>query len=242
MASIKERRSKVESIVYTVMKELDPSGNNVDTYRELFSKMSDSQFDAYMMDFLNDDKKNFYLEMVEYVNDLKYENIEKAANVINVPLYEYVYLPHVNGDPDKNIVVTPEKVPVGYIHEKRMMQTLEKKNSGSTHFSKRNPITGTVTGDDKNARNSDVETYAMLAINADHALAEFMGPRSDDEVSKAQMYSEIDRNGYVNLQELENNPENRVSLNTLDVYFLMQGFRTNLVRGNNLLPEPKNKK
>ena len=61
MASIKERRSKVESIVYKVMKELDPSGNNVDTYRELFSKMSDSQFDAYMMDFLNDDKKNFYL-------------------------------------------------------------------------------------------------------------------------------------------------------------------------------------
>ena len=239
MASIAEKRKKIETLVYQFMKAIDPSGNNYETYKEMFSKMSDDQFSDWMNELDTNPKKHFYLEMVEYVNDLKYENIEKAAKLLGVPLYESVYLPHVNGDPDKNIVVTPEKVPVGYLHEKRMMQTLEKKNSGSTHRSERNPITGTVTGDDKNARNSDVETYAMLSINADAALKEFMGPRADDEVASKEMYTMIDRDGYVNEDDLTNDPRNRTSLNTLAVYFIMQGFKTNLLRGDNLLPEPR---
>ena len=173
------------------------------------------------------------------IEDKEFYTPPQAAKLLGIPLYETVYLPHVNGDPDKNIVVTPEKVPVGYLHEKRMMQTLEKKNSGSTHRSERNPITGTVTGDDKNARNSDVETYAMLSINADAALKEFMGPRADDEVASKEMYMMIDRDGYVNEDELTNDPRNRTSLNTLAIYFIMQGFKTNLLRGDNLLPEPR---
>ena len=236
---IKEKRKKIENLVYTFMKLIDPSGNNESKYKKLFGKMSDNDFSKWMNELSSNPKKHFYLEIVEYVNDIKYENIEKAADFLKVPLYEYVYLPHVNGDPDKNIVVTPEKVPVGYLHEKRMMQTLEKKNSGSTHRSERNPITGTVTGDDKNARNSDVETYAMLAINADAALKEFMGPRADDEVSGREMYMRIDRDGYVNEDDLPSDPRNKTSLNTLAIYFYMQGFKTNLLRGDNLLPEPR---
>lgn len=239
MDSISVRRKKVEDLVYRVMKAIDPSGRNVEIYKEKFSKMSDAQFDKYMKDFLHNRKNRFYLEIVEYQNDLKYENIDRAAKVLGVPLYETVYLPHINGDPDKNIVATPHKVPVGYLHEKRMMQTLEKKNSGSTHISQRNQLTGTVTGDDKNARNSDVETYAMLAIGADKALSEFMSARSDDDIVKDEMYSAIDRDGYVSLDEITNDPKNRKSLSTLDVYFLMQGFKTNLLRGNDLLPEPR---
>lgn len=242
MASFKEKREKIEKLIFSTMKALDPSGKNESIYREKFLKMSDVEFENYMESFLADEKANFYLEMVEYENDLKYENIEKAAKLLKVPLYEKVFLPHVNGDPDKNIVVTPVEVPVGYIHEKRMMQTLEKKNSGSTHISNRNPITNQVTGDDKNARNSDVETYAMLAINADEALAELLGPRADDEVAKNEMYAMIADNGYVNRADLTNNPENRISLNTLDVYFLMQGFKTNLIRDSNLLPHPRQSK
>lgn len=241
MPDIKEKRLKIESLIYKVMKALDPSGNNEEKYKKMFEKMSDKDFETYMNSFLNDDRQNFYLEIVEYVNDLKYENIEKAANILKVPLYERVYLPHVNGDLN-NIVVTPEPVPVGYIHEKRMMQTLEKKNSGSTHVSKRNPITGTVTGDDKNARNSDVETYSMLAINANAALAEFMGPRADDDVARHEMGLLIDRDGYVKKEDLPSDPANKTSLLTLDIYFLMQGLQTNLVRGNGLLPYPRDSK
>ncbi len=239
MATIAEKRKRFMNILTGTFKRLDPSGDNAKRYEEFFSKMSDDQFDKYVKEFFKDDSRQFYLEIIEYQRDIKYQYIEEAAKFLKVPLYETVYLPHVNHDLT-NVTVTPEKVPVGYIHEKRMMQTLEKKNSGSTSNAQRNPLTGQVTGDDKNGRNSDVETYSLLATGAEHALREFLGPRADDEVARTELASAISKNGYVSEKDLSNDKKNKTSLNTLNVYFLMQGFKTNLIGSGNLLPKPKN--
>lgn len=239
MATIAEKRKKFMKKLLDTFNLLDPSGDNAKKYENFFSSMSDDQFDKYIRKFFADDSQQFYLEIVEYMRDIKYENIEKAAKYLGVPLYETVYLPHINHDLE-NVTMTPEKVPVGYIHEKRMMQTLEKKNSGSTSNAQRNPLTGQVTGDDKNGRNSDVETYSLLATGAEYALKEFLGPRADDEVARNEMATAIAKNGYVSMKDLTNDKANKTSLNTLNIYFLMQGFKTNLIGSGNLLPKPKN--
>lgn len=239
MATIAEKRKKFMKMLLDTFNLLDPSGDNAKKYEKFFSSMSDDQFDKYIRKFFANDSQQFYLEIVEYMRDIKYENIEKAAKYLGVPLYETVYLPHINHDLE-NVTVTPEKVPVGYIHEKRMMQTLEKKNSGSTSNTQRNPLTGQVTGDDKNGRNSDVETYSLLATGAEYALKEFLGPRADDEVARNEMATAIAKNGYVSMKDLTNDKANKTSLNTLNIYFLMQGFKTNLIGSGNLLPKPKN--
>lgn len=239
MATIAEKRKKFMKMLLDTFNLLDPSGDNAKKYEKFFSSMSDDQFDKYIRKFFADDSQQFYLEIVEYMRDIKYENIEKAAKYLGVPLYETAYLPHINHDLE-NVTVTPEKVPVGYIHEKRMMQTLEKKNSGSTSNTQRNPLTGQVTGDDKNGRNSDVETYSLLATGAEYALKEFLGPRADDEVARNEMATAIAKNGYVSMKDLTNDKANKTSLNTLNIYFLMQGFKTNLIGSGNLLPKPKN--
>ena len=41
----KEQREKIEALVYKTMDALDKTGSNTQYYREIFSKMSDSQFD-----------------------------------------------------------------------------------------------------------------------------------------------------------------------------------------------------
>lgn len=238
MATISEKRKKFMDTLLGTVKRLDPSGDNAKKYETMFSSMSDKEFDTYVKKFFADPSMQFYLEIIEYQRDIKYEYIENAAKFLKVPLYETVYLPHINHDLN-NVVVTPEKVPVGYIHEKRMMQTLEKKNSGSTSNTERNPLTGQVTGDDKNGRNSDVETYSLLATGAEHALKEFLGPRADDSVARTEMAAAIAKNGYVSEKDLSNDKRNKTSLNTLNVYFLMQGFKTNLIGSGNLLPKPK---
>lgn len=239
MATIAQKRKKFMEVLLGTFNKLDPSGDNAKRYEEFFSKMTDDQFDKYIRKFFADDSQQFYLEIIEYQRDIKYQYIENAAKYLGVPLYETVYLPHINHDLN-NVTVTPEKVPVGYIHEKRMMQTLEKKNSGSTSNAQRNPLTGQVTGDDKNGRNSDVETYSLLATGAEHALREFLGPRADDEVARTEMAAAIAKNGYVSEKDLSNDKRNKTSLNTLNVYFLMQGFKTNLIGSGNLLPKPRN--
>lgn len=207
---------------------LDPSGENSKIYHEKYDGLTDKEFDVEMQKFFNDDKANLYLEIVEFDRDLKIENIKKCADYMKVPLFERVALPHLSGSTE-NCVVTPEPVAVGYVHEKRMQQTLLKKNSGSIDIRQRNPKTGQVINEDKNARNTDVETFSLVATGAENALREFMGPRADDMKSKNQMYNEISKKGYVSLDELDNDPHNKVSLNTLDAYFHIQGLSVNLV-------------
>ncbi len=220
-----------------VMNRLDPTGTNADIYEKKFSKMSDAQFVKWITDFKNDENANLYLEVVEYERDLNLSKIESAAKFINVPLYERVALPYINGDPD-NIVVTPEPVPVGYVHIKRMPQTIHHKNSGSTDIKRRNSKSGQVTGEDKNGRNTDVDSYALTAYGATHTLAEFMGPRADDTAAKNQMYAKIERDGVVYKKDLVSHQEDKVAVNTLNVYYWAQGFTTNIVNGGNLLSTP----
>lgn len=223
------KRKKIMTMICKTMDILDPSGANSERVKKQYAHLSDKEFDKVIRKFFNDPKKNFYLEFIDFSREISMDNIEKAAEYLKVPLMEHVAIPYLNNGDEDNIVVTPEPVPVGWIHEKRMQQTLLKKNSGSTSIKKRNPSTGQVINEDKNARNSDVETYSMIAIGAINGLKEMQGPRADDTLMKDQMYSAINRNGYVKLEDLDSLPENKVALNTLDAYFMMMGFTTNLV-------------
>ena len=199
-------------------------------------KMTNEEFSKSVEDFLNNDKeKGFYLEIVEFERDLTLENIFKCAEYMKIPLFEHVALPHINGSTE-DAVVTPEPVPVGYIHAKRMQQTLLKKNSGSIHREKVNAKTGQVTGEDKNAMNSNVETYSMVASDAKYALRELMGPRADNKKAKEEMYRRINQDGYVALSELPNDQRDKVAINSLDTYFTIQGLRTNLVYPLKMIP------
>ncbi len=239
MANISEKRKKVMDHLTKVMNLLDPTGQNAKNYQEKFEKMSDQQFDKYFREFFKDPKRNFYLEIVEYERDLTIENIEKCAEYMHVPLLERIALPYLTNDPD-NVITTPYPVPVGYIHEKRMQQTLMKKSAGSTEIKKRSALTGQVTGEDKNARNSDLETYSLAAIKAMNALQEFMGPRADNQKAKMEMYNDISKNGYVSLLDLDlRDPYNKTALNTFSTYYIMQGIQTNLIGDINKIPGPR---
>ena len=236
--AIKDRRKVFMDYLDSILNTLDPSGANSKLYHEKFDKMSDNQFDSYIKRFFEDDKQNFYLEIVEYERDLTMENINACADMMGVPLYERIALPYLTGDKE-NVLVSKSEVPVGYIHEKRMPQTLMKKSAASIKIDKRNPKTGQVVGEDKNARNSDSEVYSLATLGAMQFLRESLGARADDMKSKNEMYAAIAKNGYVSLEELSDDVRDKVAINTFDVYFLMQGLRTNMVDRLDNIPGPK---
>lgn len=238
MPSIKEKRKVVMEYLDKFFNTLDPTGANSKLYHEKFDKMSDQQFDQYFRKFLENDKANLYLEIVEYERDLKIEDVEKCAELTGVPLFERIAMPYLTGDPN-NVIVSKEACPVGYIHEKRMPQTLMKKSAASIKTDKRNPLSGQVVGDDKNARNSDSEVYSLATLGANKALSEFLGPRADDMRAKNEMYAEIAKNGYVSMEDLTDDVYNKVALNTFDMYFLMQGLRTNMIDRLDNIPGPR---
>lgn len=240
MRTLHERKQRVIDYVCHALELIEGGTVNSEAYRKEWEAMSDAQFSKLMEELRqNENQQLVYLELIEFERDLKLHNIEKCAAFMKVPLYEHVAIPDVTGDPN-NVVVTPEPVPVGYAHYKRMQQTVLKKNSVNLHVNKKNPKTGQVVSSDKTIRNTDVETYALMSLGAKQALREFMGPRADDPVMENEMYTAISNNGYVELDKLTSDPHNKVAVNTLNMYFLMQGFITNLVGPMGELPTPKN--
>ena len=227
MAITKPKRQKMEKLIQDTFMALDPSGMTADRYKQKFKAMNDAQFDTFFKKLFASDEY-LVLDVVEYERDLRIENVEDGAKVLGIPLFEKVAMPFVNGN-SENPITSKYEVPVGYLHIKRMQQMLQKKNTTSTEIASRSAMTGQVVGKDKNARDSDMENFALATLGAEKVLKEFMGPRADDMVAKTEMYSEIASNGYVSLDTLTDSLENKTTLNTIDVILIGMGIKSDLV-------------
>ena len=232
-------RKQIEQMIYDTFTALDPSGINTEKYQTLFGGMDDKQFEKFMKDFLNDDKENFTLDVIEFDNDLKMENAEAGAKVIGIPLYEYIYMPHLNKDKSR-VIVSKEKCLVGYCPVKRTQQLLHKKNGISISNEKTSPTTGQAVDKDKNSRDADIEASMLVALGADKIIQELHGPRADDHVMKREMNEAIATKGYVMLDELTNLSTNKVTLNTVAANMIAMGIWTDLVTDSYVLPKTSN--
>ena len=232
----KAKRKEMEELIYGFFDLFDPSGRNTEYYRNKFKSMTDAEFDQYFKLLFEQDDPYLTATMVDYENPLKIENIEKAAKFLDVPLFEKVVLPYASQDPN-NPIITKHECLVGYLNIKRLQQLNFKKIGISTDISERNMITGQVAGHDKNSRNSDQETIALLTVGANVSLKELMSMRADDMVMKAEMNKKIARDGYVAMNELTDKLSNKTTLNSAAVFFIGAGLMTDLVMNDYFLPK-----
>ena len=116
-------RAKMEKMIYSFFSAFDKSGTNTKKYKSLFQPMTDIQFKKYFKDFFENDDAYLILDIVDFERSVSYKDIEDAAKVIDVPLFEYVSLPHLTMDKSK-VITTKVPVPVGYYPIKRTQQTV----------------------------------------------------------------------------------------------------------------------
>lgn len=190
--------------------------------------MSDDEFDQFFDEFFKDDKAYLILNITDYENTITMHDIEDAAKVIDIPLFEKVFVYHTTMDKEK-VVVTKEEVPVGYVHEKRTQQTVMKKNGMSTSVDIRSSLTNQVTGKDKNGRESDLENSMLVSLGMEKVLEELNGPRADDVVMATEMNQDINTKGYASLESLTNDVQNKTTLNTTDTFILGMGLSSDLI-------------
>lgn len=222
------KRKEMEDLIYNFFDLFDPTGRNTEYYRNKFKNMNDGEFDNYFKMLFEQQDPYLTATMVDYENPLQIENLEKTAKFLNVPLFEKVVLPYASTDPN-NPIITKHECLVGYLNIKRLQQMNFKKLGLSTDISERNMITGQVSGHDKNSRNSDQETIALLTVGANTALKELMSMRADDMVMKAEMNKAISRDGYVAMNDLTDKLSNKTTLNSAAVFFIGAGLMTDLV-------------
>ena len=229
-------RAQIEQLIYDAYNALDPSGTNTNKFKVMFDAMDDKEFERFFKKFLADDKENFTFDIIEFENQIKMENAEKCAKVLDIPLMEYVYMPWLTKDKSR-VIVSKEKCLVGYMNIKRTQQLLHKKNGMSISNERRSATTGQAVDKDKNARDSDIEASLLVALGCDAILQELHGPRADDLVMKREMQQSIATKGYVMLDELTNLSTNKVTLNTINTYFIGMGLKTDLVSDTYILPK-----
>lgn len=118
---------------------------------------------------------------------------------------------------------------------KKMQQMLEKKNSYSVNMDQRSAKTQQLVRDDKVARITDLESVALTAFGADFALQELLGSRADNMRLKLRLEKMIADSGFVDLDMLTDNlggkaePFISETSNTVDIYFLAAGIRTDII-------------
>ena len=230
-----QKREEMETLIYNFFSAFDKTETNTKHYQDMFSKMSDTQFDKWFKDFFDNPKAYLVLNICDYENTIQLDDIEDAAKVLDIPLFETVYMPYVTMDKKKTIA-TPIPVPVGYLNIKRTQQTISKKNGLSTSIDTRSALTAQVTGADKNGRESDLENTMLASLGMVNTMRELNGPRADDMSMKNQMLHDIALNGYVKLEDLDDNVENKTTLNTVNVFLLGMGLDSDLVTKGLMLP------
>ena len=233
----KATRKEMENLVYAVFGKMGKCGQaNVQKFRTLFAKMNDKQFEQYAVNMFNDHRLFHILDMQTYKSEPSYDEVDAAAKVLGISLYEYVACPFMSDDPEKPFI-TPRPVPVGYDHIKRLQQMKRKKNASATNIDQRDMKTDQVSGHDKAGRTSDMEVYAMSTYGADAALKEFMSFRADDMTMKNEAYSKIYNEGYLDMNELPDDVSNKKTLNTANVYLISMGLMSDLVSKGYILKD-----
>ena len=136
---------------------------------------------------------------------------------------------------EDNPVRTIQRVPVGYLHVRRLQQLLMKKTSASTEASKRNHLTGQLSGADAVGRLADEESYALQTVGAQNVLNELLGPRADNRDKRLQMYQAIEQDGFASYGKLTGDIKNQATINYLNVLLLGAGMQTDLIDKTELL-------
>lgn len=120
----KKAREEMLTLIYKFFNAVDKSKSNTNYYKTMFESMGENEFNRYFKGFFEDNNAYLTLSIVDYEHNLTMEDIEAGAKVLNVPLFEYVSMPHITMDKSR-VVTTKNPVPVGYILVKRPQQTID---------------------------------------------------------------------------------------------------------------------
>ncbi len=223
----KKQRDEIEALVISAFDILDSSKSNSEYYRELFSKMTDGQFQTFISK-----QFPFKFQYRPSVTEPSMDDIEKALNYIGVPLNEKISMPFVYKNKDGKAVESQECTVV-YIPHKKVQQFITKKNKWSFDTSNRDMKGGRLIGADKGAVTSDREFESMTVQSMDNTLKEFSTFRGDAMKAKNLANSIIGTTGMLRMEDVKIDKDDFLSKNLMSAYMIGAHLNSNIVNEGN---------
>lgn len=217
-------RKKMEKYVIDLMNEMDPSGKSVKHWTEVFKKMSDKDFFAWV-------KK---IERGEAQLTMYRKNMDKALNMNQlldlakkrgVKLFQkYVTVDRDTGRPytsakDAMLLDLPVRRLSQYLAHKRSLP------DGDQHI---NPISGQVIPPDKGAKLTGVELQILASKSGlNPAILELAKIRGGDTTAYADAKNQIEETGEVSMNDIDMSGRPRSAI-TAGIYLRCAGIDNNL--------------
>lgn len=226
----KNQRNEIESLVLNSMKVLDKSGTNTEYYKDLFARMSDSQFKTFISK-----QFPFKFHYRPSVVEPSMDDVTNALKSIGVPLMEKVIEPYTYRNKD-GVPVNTKECLVVYIHHKPVQQFITKKNKLSMDTANRDMRTGRLVGNDKGAVTSDREFESMAIQGMDKTMREFYSIKADTMAAKNLANNIIGTTGMLRLDDIPIDKDDSLSKNLMSVYMIGAHLNSNLVNEGNYTP------
>ena len=198
------------TLIKQVYSYLDTSVNkkNTETLVGNISRLSESRY----KEFVNQIKKTgFYPIIIPPFQAPKQDEIKKALKFLGLKSAYKLTLPQYN-------TKTHQEVPVGYMY----ISKLEHLGSEKIYARSTGPVTGK-TGQPTSGKRreggqrlGELDTYSFISYNCPALLAEFMGPLSDDYVTREEIMAEIIQKGSAAYKEPKISP----ARDLLNSYFI----------------------
>ena len=232
----KEQREKIEALVYKTMDALDKTGSNTQYYREIFSKISDSQFDKLIRSRLP-----FRFQTDVFNVEPEMSDVFDAFKVLKKPLMEKVKLPYLHKDADGNPVESKECLVI-YINIKRLKQMRAKKTNTAIAIGKRDMKTGRLLGEDKGGLESNKEFEGTSALGLKYTTIENARVKADAMGAKTDAYNTINVKGEISYDDIDSLKTDSLAKNTLNVFLLGANLHSNLIDEDYYTPYSLNKR
>jgi len=156
-------------------------------------------------------KTGFYPIIIPPFKAPKHTNIKNALKVLGLKTAYNLKLPEYN-------IKTKKTVPVGYMYVSKLEHLGDSKIYGRST----GPVTGKTaqpTSGKKHEggqRLGELDTYSFISYNCPSVLAEFMGPLSDDYITREEILAEIVQTGSAKYKEPKISP----ARDLLNSYFI----------------------
>ena len=226
----KKERDEIEELVISSMEVLDKSKTNSEYYKDLFSRMSDSQFTSFISK-----KLPFEFHYVPSVTEPTMDEVKAALDFIEVPLNEKLNMKWVYEN-KKGEAVQSKECTVIYLTHKKVQQFITKKNKWAIDTANRDMKGGRLIGADKGAITSDREFESMTVQSMDNTIDEFSTFRADSMKSKNLANAVIGTTGVLHLSDITVDKDDFLSKNLMSAYMIGAHLNTNIVNEGNYTP------
>lgn len=208
-------RKKAEAAIFKFLKEVEPSGYNIEVYKKVFEEMSDKTFDTYMRGLR--DKQMFiviFKPMYE-AKGITVENNFKVAEKYGLKYYERLIFSGNKNEPDHMTATESLVISTPY---RRQSQTLVKKISVPPNNKTIDQLTYQPTGASKGSKISFPELQVLIGMKLDKTIEELQQIRGGDRGGFAAYNAMIMRYGRANLAAIDPHRTGVESTRTLKIY------------------------